>query len=93
MKRTPHTQSLRRRAQRRPASNPIRSLAGAIALAMMAALLPLGLFAPAQGAIVGQGFSVTAADLAFILKQIKIAEAHVAAGAGPAVQTRSTVRR
>ncbi len=62
----------------------IRSLAAAIALAMMAALLPLGLFSPAQGAIVGQGFSVTPADLAFILKQIKIAEAHVAAGPGPA---------
>ena len=84
MKRTRHTHSMRRRAQRRPATNPIRSLAGAIALAMIAALLPLGLIAPAQGAIVGQGFSVTAADLAFILKQIKIAEAHVAAGPGPA---------
>jgi Ca2+-binding RTX toxin-like protein len=50
---------------------------------MVAALLPLGLMAPAQGAIVGQGFTVTAADLAFILKQIRIAEAHVAAGPGP----------
>ena len=84
MKRTTHTHSLRRRAQRRPASNAFRSVAGAIALALMAALLPLGVFAPAQAAIVGQGFSVTAADLAFILKQIKIAEAHVAAGPGPA---------
>ena len=47
-------------------------------LAMVAALLPLGLLSPAQAAPVGQGFTVTPADLAFILKQIKIAEAHVA---------------
>ena len=33
---------------------------------------------PAQAAPVGSGFTVTAADLAYILKQIKIAEAHVA---------------
>jgi hypothetical protein len=34
----------------------------------------------AQGAVapVGQGFTVTPADLAFILKQIKIAERHAA---------------
>ncbi|WP_242701633.1 peroxidase family protein [Arthrobacter cavernae] len=38
--------------------------------------LPL-MTAPAQAAPVGQGFNVTAADLAFILKQIKISEAHV----------------
>ncbi|WP_304519296.1 peroxidase family protein [Actinoplanes aureus] len=35
--------------------------------------------APAQAAPIGQGFTVTAADLAYILKQIKIAEAHAAA--------------
>ncbi len=84
MKRKKHTNPQRRRAHRRPVTTRIRSLAAAVALAMMAALLPLGLFSPAQGAIVGQGFSVTPADLAFILKQIKIAEAHVAAGPGPA---------
>lgn len=39
--------------------------------------------APAAANIVGAGFVVTPADLAFILKQIKIAEAHVAAGPGP----------
>ena len=47
-------------------------------LAMVAGLLPLGLLSPAQAAPVGQGFTVTPADLAYILKQIKIAEAHVA---------------
>ncbi|KUL40616.1 hypothetical protein ADL15_06415 [Actinoplanes awajinensis subsp. mycoplanecinus] len=33
--------------------------------------------APASAAPIGQGFTVTAADLAYILKQITIAEAHV----------------
>src|ERR1700754_259193 len=33
---------------------------------------------PAHAAPIGQGFTVTASDLAYILKQIKIAEAHVA---------------
>ena len=36
------------------------------------------LAAPATAAPVGEGFTVTPGDLAFILKQIKIAEAHVA---------------
>ncbi|WP_161498978.1 peroxidase family protein [Cryobacterium aureum] len=55
-----------------------------IVAAGMAAVLyaGLGLTAalPAQAAVaaVGQGFAVTTSDLAFILKQIKIAEAHVA---------------
>ena len=40
---------------------------------------PPGQVDPGQ---VGNGFTVTAADLAYILKQIKIAEAHVAAGPG-----------
>ncbi len=39
-----------------------------------ATLLPTG---PAMAAPVGQGFTVSAADLSFILKQIKIAERHV----------------
>ena len=55
----------------------LRALAAVTVLAMVAALLPLGLLSPAQAAPVGQGFTVTPADLAFILKQIKIAEAHV----------------
>ncbi|MEV6492420.1 peroxidase family protein, partial [Actinoplanes sp. NPDC051633] len=33
---------------------------------------------PAQAAPIGQGFTITPADLAYILKQIKIAEAHAA---------------
>ena len=33
---------------------------------------------PAAAADVGQGFTITTSDLAYILKQIKIAEAHVA---------------
>ena len=40
--------------------------------------IPTALLASAQGAPVGQGFTVTPSDLAFILKQIKISEAHVA---------------
>src|SRR4051812_45368671 len=61
-------------------------------IAVIAAfLLPGATSAPAAGAAaaantVGQGFSVTPTDLAYILKQIKIAEAHVAnttSGTGP----------
>ncbi|HET9873532.1 MAG TPA: Ig-like domain-containing protein [Propionibacteriaceae bacterium] len=49
---------------------------GALALAMIFAIVgPLGTASAA--APVGQGFTVTPSDLAFILKQIKIAEAHV----------------
>ena len=62
----------------RSAIGRLRALAAVTVLAMVAALLPLGLLSPAQAAPVGQGFTVTPADLAFILKQIKIAEAHVA---------------
>ncbi|MEU4619147.1 peroxidase family protein [Actinoplanes sp. NPDC023801] len=36
------------------------------------------LVAPAQAAPIGQGFTITEADLSYILKQIKIAETHVA---------------
>ena len=42
------------------------------------ALLATTLFGSPAQAAVGQGFTVTPADLAYILKQIKIAEAHVA---------------
>ena len=57
---------------------------------MVALLLPVG---PAHvrtaANIVGEGFTVTPADLAFILKQIKIAEAHsaVLAAQGPGDST------
>src|SRR5215212_11431266 len=55
-----------------------RFLALGVALLVSAGVLPAGP-RPAQAAApVGQGFTVTPADLAFILKQIKIAEAHVA---------------
>lgn len=54
-------------------------VAGIAALALGAGLAQVGIIAPAaQGATVGQGFTVTPSDLSFILKQIKIAEAHVA---------------
>ncbi|MFG1606599.1 peroxidase family protein [Actinoplanes sp. NPDC049265] len=49
-------------------------------VAAVAALLAGSLVAtpaPAQAAPIGQGFTITPADLAYILKQIKIAEAHV----------------
>jgi len=45
---------------------------------MSASFLSIALPATAAVAPVGQGFTVTPSDLAFILKQIKIAEAHVA---------------
>ncbi|GLW28952.1 peroxidase family protein [Actinoplanes regularis] len=60
----------------------LRSVVTAVAVLVSAIL-----FAPAaHAAPIGQGFTVTAADLAYILKQIKIAEAHVAnttAATGP----------
>ncbi|TFB71019.1 heme peroxidase [Cryobacterium sp. Hz9] len=58
---------------------PMRLLAAGMAAVLYAGL---GLTAalPAQAAVapVGQGFTVTPSDLAYILKQIKIAETHVA---------------
>ncbi len=58
---------------------PMRILAAGMA-AVLYAGLGLSAALPAQAAVapVGQGFAVTASDLAYILKQIKIAEAHVA---------------
>ncbi len=53
------------------------TVAVATALVLGAAGLP-AVLTPAQAAPVGQGFTVTPSDLAYILKQIKIAEAHVA---------------
>ncbi|TFD07678.1 peroxidase family protein [Cryobacterium sp. TMT1-66-1] len=62
---------------RRVFGKPMRMLAAGMAAVLYAGL---GLTAalPAQAATVGQGFAVTPSDLAYILKQIKIAEAHVA---------------
>ena len=55
-----------------------RLLAMGVAFAMSIATVT-GLMVPAaQAAPVGSGFTVTASDLAFILKQIKIAEHHAA---------------
>ena len=67
----------RRGAMRRPW---LRAVALIQAMALM---IPIGaqlLLAPASAAVAptGQGFTVTASDLAFILKQIKIAEHHAA---------------
>jgi Ca2+-binding RTX toxin-like protein len=60
------------------ASSRLRFLAasGAVALAASMGLPPVA--ANAVQAPVGAGFTLTPADLSFILKQIKIAEAHVA---------------
>ena len=63
---------------RSKASAPFRLVAAATTLA-----LPLAFGLPVVGAqvataVVGEGFTVTPSDLSFILKQIKIAEAHVA---------------
>ena len=67
----------------------MRAVATATVFAMVALLLPLGLATPANANIVGEGFTVTPSDLAFILKQIKIAEAHsaVLAAQGPGPST------
>ena len=55
-----------------------RRLLTAGTAALLAAGLLSAVAAPAQAAPVGQGFTITPSDLSFILKQIKIAEAHVA---------------
>ncbi len=67
----------------------VRAVAAATVLAMVALLLPMAMSASRAANIVGQGFTVTPADLAFILKQIKIAEAHstALANAGPGPST------
>jgi Ca2+-binding RTX toxin-like protein len=67
-----------RRSRRGTRSGTFRLISAATALALPIAVgLPM-VNANAVVAPVGQGFTVTASDLAFILKQIKIAEAHVA---------------
>ncbi|GIE27419.1 hypothetical protein Ait01nite_004640 [Actinoplanes italicus] len=48
------------------------------AAALGALLTTTVMVVPAQAAPIGQGFTITEADLSYILKQIKIAEAHVA---------------
>ena len=50
----------------------------AVCIAMITSTLAIGGPAAVAAAPVGEGFTVSPADLAYILKQIKIAEAHVA---------------
>src|SRR5690349_25123164 len=56
----------------------LRAFAASGALALVASMGLPPLAAQAVQAPVGSGFTVTPADLSYILKQIKIAEAHVA---------------
>lgn len=78
MGKAPHTPEEHAAAQTRPWAFPFRrTLAAFTSLVMLTGVgLPL-IAGPAQAAPVGQGFNVTPSDLAFILRQIKIAEAHV----------------
>jgi Ca2+-binding RTX toxin-like protein len=62
----------------RTASARLRFLAASGALALAASMGVPPVAANAVQAPVGAGFTLTPADLSFILKQIKIAEAHVA---------------
>lgn len=64
-------------ASKQPATRSHARLLLALLL-VLASLTPLTQPLSAAAAPVGQGFVVSTADLAFILKQIKIAEAHVA---------------
>ena len=55
----------------------IRLRRGLAAFALVAAVSPVLFTAGSSAAPVGQGFTVTPSDLSHILRQIKIAEAHV----------------
>ena len=69
----------RRRTPRKRSGRPVAAVTAT--LAVVASLLgTLGVATPVQGAVapVGQGFTVTAGDLSYILKQIKISERHAA---------------
>src|SRR3954447_4774536 len=59
-------------------SHAKRVLALGVAVLLSVGFLPANAMSASAAAPVGQGFTVTPADLAYILKQIKIAEAHVA---------------
>src|SRR3954447_6168111 len=60
-------------------SSPVRKgrIAAIAAIATIAAFLVPATASPVQAATVGQGFTITPSDLSYILKQIKVAEAHV----------------
>src|SRR3954447_2387490 len=59
-------------------SHAKRVLALGVSVLLSVGFLPANAMSASAAAPVGQGFTVTPSDLAFILKQIKIAEAHVA---------------
>ena len=64
---------------RGPASDVTRKVtAGALALLIGVGIVPSVLAPAVSAAPVGQGFTVSPSDLAYILKQIKISEAHAA---------------
>ena len=66
-------------SRRRLFGVPNRVVAAGVVMSLVAAIgQSATIAAQAVTAPVGEGFTVTASDLAFILKQIKIAEAHVA---------------
>ncbi|MGW6173955.1 Ig-like domain-containing protein, partial [Arthrobacter sp. NPDC055138] len=64
------------RAQRGKPSVPQKVTAGLAALVLGAGVLPTALAPAALAAPVGQGLTLNAGDMRFILKQIKIAENH-----------------
>ena len=68
------SRSSAQRAHRSP--GPRRTVAGALAGLLLAGVVPATLASPAHAAD-GQGFTLNASDLRFILDQIQIAEAHV----------------
>ena len=79
MSRTPppgRSRTTRRPRRRRRATSVVATLAVAAATVLQAVVATTP--ASAVPAPVGQGFTVTASDLSFILKQIKIAERHAA---------------
>ena len=70
--------SVAEKARSRRKGRGRRLVALGSALLMPMALSVQGLAAPAEAAPVGQGFNLNRSDLRFILKQIRIAEAHAA---------------
>lgn len=78
----PRVQPKNRRRSRGRHAAVSRTLSFRIVASLSALMMPasMGLAFPAHAVVapVGQGFTVSASDLAFILKQIKIAEAHAA---------------
>src|SRR6478735_9746556 len=63
---------------RHPFTATARGFAAVLCVLAISSTMAVTITPSAGAAPVGEGFSVTASDLSFILKQIKIAEAHVA---------------